>query len=68
MNWRRKMQGFITVHQAAEKWGVTPRQIQLWCKTNKIRRAQKWGRDWAIPEDAERPPVKHKSKNLISDE
>jgi len=56
------MQGFITVQQAAEKWDVTPRQIQIWCKTDKIRGAQKWGRDWAIPEDAPRPAAKHKNK------
>ena len=49
------MDGYITVQQAAEKWNVTPRQAQLWCKTDKIRGVQKWGRDWAIPEDAERP-------------
>ncbi|MCL2202501.1 MAG: nucleotidyltransferase domain-containing protein [Defluviitaleaceae bacterium] len=55
------MQGFITVHQAAEKWHVTPRQIQLWCKTKKILGVQKWGRDWAIPMDAVRPPIKHKN-------
>jgi predicted site-specific integrase-resolvase len=61
------MQGYITANQAAEKWHVTPRQIQLWCKTGKIRNAQKWGRDWAIPEDAERPPVKHKSKMPVNE-
>ena len=59
------MEGYITVNQAAEKWNVTPRQIQLWCKTNRIRGAQKWGRDWAIPECAERPTIKHKNKEVI---
>ena len=61
------MQGFITVQQAAEKWEVTPRQVQLWCKTDKIRGAQKWGRDWAIPADSDRPPVKHKKKPPTND-
>jgi len=56
------MDGYMTVQQAANKWQVTPRQIQLWCKTKKIRGAEKWGRDWAIPESAERPAIKHKSK------
>jgi len=58
------MDGYLTVQQAAEKWSVTPRQIQLWCKSNKIRGSRKWGRDWAIPEIAERPAIKHKEKNL----
>jgi len=56
------MVGYITAQEAAEKWSVTTRQIQLWCKTDKLRGAQKWGRDWAIPEIAERPAMKHKDK------
>ncbi|WP_330999360.1 DNA-binding protein [Pectinatus frisingensis] len=56
------MDGYMTVQQAAIKWQVTPRQIQLWCKTKKICGTEKWGRDWAIPENAERPVIKHKSK------
>jgi hypothetical protein len=52
------MEGYITVQQASGYWGVTPRQVQLWCKTNKICGAIKWGRDWAIPEKAERPTAK----------
>jgi hypothetical protein len=30
------MEGFMTVQQAASKWEVTPRQIQLWCKSGKL--------------------------------
>lgn len=58
------MEGFITVQQAAIKWKVTPRQIQLWCKTNKIHGVQKWGRDWAIPNDAERPKARKLGKEI----
>ena len=39
----------------AKKWGVTPRRVQLLCETGRIKGAGKFGRDWAIPEDAERP-------------
>jgi len=58
------LNGFINVHQAAAKWDVTPRQIQLWCKAGKFEGALKWNnRDWVIPENAERPPiVRHKHK------
>lgn len=56
------MEGYMTVQQAANKWGVTPRQIQLWCKTGKLLGAQKWNRDWVIPKNAERPPTKHKKR------
>jgi len=61
------MEGYMTVQQTAKKWKVTTRQVQLWCKTEKIRGAQKWGRDWTIPEDAERPKArKRKSESLIN--
>lgn len=56
------MEGYMTAQQAATKWNVTPRQIQLWCKTGKIKGAQKWNRDWVIPDNAERPPIKHKRR------
>lgn len=56
------MEGYMTVQQAAAKWDVTPRQIQLWCKTGKLIGAQKWNRDWVISENVERPPKKHKKK------
>ncbi len=55
------MEGYMTAQQAANRWNVTPRQIQLWCKTKKIRGAEKWGRDWAIPQNAERPAIRHKA-------
>ena len=57
------MEGYITVQEAADKWGVTTRQVQLWCKTNKIRCATKWGRDWAIPENAERPAARKRNQS-----
>ena len=27
-----QVNGYITVQEAAEKWGVTPRQVQILCK------------------------------------
>lgn len=56
------MNGFITVQEAAEKWGVTPRQVQLWCKENKIPGAQMYSRIWIIPENTKRPVTKRKTK------
>lgn len=56
------MNGYITVQEAAEKWGVTDRQIQLWCKSGKIAGATMLSRIWIIPENAQRPVQKRKSK------
>ena len=49
------MNGYITVQEAAEKWGVTPRQVQILCKTNRIPGATRLSRIWIIPEIAEKP-------------
>lgn len=45
----------MTVQEAAEKWGVTPRQVQILCKENRIAGAARMSRIWIIPENAEKP-------------
>ena len=49
------MNGYMTVQEAAEKWGVTPRQVQILCKENRIAGAARMSRIWIIPENAEEP-------------
>ena len=49
------MNGFMTAHYAARKWGVTPRQVQILCKEKRIVGAVQMSRVWIIPEDAEKP-------------
>lgn len=49
------MNGYITVQEAAKKWGVTPRQVQILCKENRIAGATRMSRIWVIPENAEKP-------------
>ncbi|MEA4852864.1 MAG: DNA-binding protein [Christensenella sp.] len=49
------MNGYITVQDAAEKWGITTRQVQILCKTNRIAGATRMSRIWIIPENAEKP-------------
>ena len=49
------MNGFITAQEAAEKWGITPRQVQNLCKGNRIEGATLLSRIWIIPENAPKP-------------
>ena len=49
------MNGYITVQEAADKWGITPRQVHILCKSNRIVGATRMSRIWIIPEDAEKP-------------
>ena len=49
------MNGYITVQEAADKWGISPRQVQILCKSNRIVGATRMSRIWIIPADAEKP-------------
>ena len=45
----------LTVKQAAEKWGVSTRRVQMLCKSGDIKGATLWERTWMIPDDAVMP-------------
>ena len=45
----------ITAQEAAERWGVSLRRVQDYCKKGKIPGAGRFGLNWMIPEDAKRP-------------
>ncbi len=49
------MNGYITVQEAAEKWGISARQVQILCKENRIQGATRMSRIWIIPENAIKP-------------
>lgn len=49
------MNGYITAQEAAAKWGVTVRQVQILCKESRILGATRLSRIWIIPENAEKP-------------
>lgn len=49
------IEGYITVNEAASKWEVNTRTVQIMCADGRIEGAVKFGRDWAIPVNAERP-------------
>ena len=46
---------YMTVKQAAEKWGLSERRLQTICNEGMIPGVVKFGRAWAIPMDAEKP-------------
>ncbi len=49
------MDDYATIKEIAENWELTTRRVQKLCAEGKIPGASKFGRDWAIPKDAERP-------------
>lgn len=46
---------FMTVKQAAEKWGISDRRVRTLCADGKISGAFQEGRGWKIPADAAKP-------------
>ena len=48
-------QDMLTAKQAAEKWGITVRRVQEYCKSGRIAGAERFGSSWMIPENAVQP-------------
>lgn len=46
---------YISVKQAAEKWGVSDRKVRTLCEKGKIAGAKREGRFWKIPSEAKKP-------------
>lgn len=49
------MEGYMTTKEAAEKWEVSVRQVQNYCKKNIISGVKKIGTNYLIPDNASRP-------------
>lgn len=45
----------LTTKDAAEKWGITIRQVQLLCAQGRIPGVVRFGNAWVIPVDAQKP-------------
>jgi len=46
---------YITAQEAADKWGITRRRVQILCVQNRIEGVNRLGNMWVIPKDAEKP-------------
>ena len=46
---------FMTASQAAKKWNISQRRVQILCAEGRIEGVFKLGDAWAIPENAEKP-------------
>ncbi len=55
--------GYMTASQAAKKWNISQRRVQILCSENRIKGVFKLGEAWAIPEDAMKPQDNRKARN-----
>lgn len=56
------MENYISVAEASEKWGLSPRRVYTLCAEGRIPGATHFVRVWAIPTDAQKPAdarIKH---------
>ena len=49
------MTEMIPVREAAKRWNITERRVSTLCKNGKIDGAEKQGKRWMIPKDAQKP-------------
>lgn len=46
---------YMTLKEASEKWGVTPRRVNYYCAGGRIPGAVKMATIWLIPKDVVKP-------------
>lgn len=46
---------YMTLKEASEKWGVSPRWINYYCAAGRIPGTVKMAGVWLIPKEAEKP-------------
>jgi len=53
---------YISVSQAAAKWGVSGRRVHKLLEENRIDGTLRFGQAWMIPKDAEKPADARKTR------
>ena len=49
------MNDYMTTKEAAEKWGISQRQVQNHCRLGRIPGVKTVGKSYLLPVDAKRP-------------
>lgn len=54
---------YISARDAAFKWGISERRVQLLCEQGRIDGVQRLGKAWAIPKASSKPVDKRLRNN-----
>lgn len=57
---------YLTTTEAAERWGITPRRVQVLCKSGRIEGAV-YKDVWLIPANAEKPEDPRRARKADTD-
>ena len=49
------MKGYLSIRETSYKWGVSERRVNQYVTEGRIPGVERFGRSWAIPEDAVKP-------------
>ena len=61
------MDGYESIRETAERWGVSQRLVQKLCTEGRIQGAQKFSGAWAIPTDAAKPEDLRRTRHRQGD-
>ena len=53
---------YITVKEAAQRWGVSTRRVQILCSQARIPGVYRFGKSWMIPSEATLPSASRRSR------
>lgn len=57
------MKGYISIREASYQWDVSERRVNQYVLQGRIPGAERFGRSWAIPADAEKPTDPRREKH-----
>ena len=56
------MKGYLSIREAAERWGVSERRVQQYCWGGRIPGAERFANAWVIPDTARKPTDPRKDR------
>ena len=56
------MKGYLSIREISYKWGVSERRVTQYVAEGRIPGAERFGRSWAIPENAKKPEDPRKNR------
>lgn len=56
------MKGYMSVREISYKWNVSERRVNQYVTEGRIPGVERFGRSWAIPENAKKPEDPRKNR------
>ncbi|MBQ6887826.1 MAG: helix-turn-helix domain-containing protein [Lachnospiraceae bacterium] len=53
---------YMSAPEAAKKWGISERRVQILCSQGRIEGVSKFGYMWLIPQNAQKPIDKRRKE------